>query len=255
MPRHRLSLVVLVSLVALSACDTEAPPPPAGTATYQGVDVEAEGDAALTVEADGLLVSGLGGTREGGFAVGGTPDRVDVEIDPLPIPAGARFGVEVRDGDDVVASLYNEGVGEGRVELRFDFPDLLGVTAATVRYRFQGQLVFEARVGFEAGRARGQRRETSAGTGEGDTGSTHVIRDRGRYIVVSDSDGDGGRRARACAGFLMPPPPPGAGELEAPSCADWVEVEPVLTAQVPRGVVAVRGRGVGSFWVRELAAE
>lgn len=255
MTRRLPLLAALLGLTALPACDTETPGPLPGSATYQGVDVEAEGDAALTVEADGLLVSGLGGTREGGFAVGGTPDRVDVEIDPLAIPAGARFGVEVRDGDDVVASLYNEGVGDGRVELRFDFPDLLGVTAAAVRYKFGGQVVFEARVGFEAGRTRGQRRETSAGTGDGDTGSTHVIRENGRYVVVSDSDGDGGRRANGCAGFLMTPPPPFDAELEAPICADWVEVEPILTAQVPRGTVAVRGRGVGSFWVRELASE
>ncbi|WP_143537713.1 hypothetical protein [Rubrivirga marina] len=251
MPR----LLLLLAGLVLAACDTDGPGPAPGPTTFQGVEVEAEGDATLAVEGGALVVSGLGGTREGGFVVDGTPDRVDVQIDPLAVPAGTRFGVEVRDGDDVVTALYNEGVGDGRVDLRFDFPGLLGVTAAAVRYKFGGQVVFEARLGFEAGRARGQRRETSAGTGEGDTGSTHVIRDRGRYIVVSDSDGDGGRRAGGCAGFRMTPPPPFDVELDAPICADWVEVEPILTTQVPRGTIAVRGRGVGSFRVRELASQ
>ena len=251
MPRRLLLLAAL----ALAACDTEAPDPVSGSVTFQGVEVEAEGDAALTVDGDALVVSGLGGTREGGFALDGTPDRVDVEVDPLAVPAGARFGVEVRDGADVLAALYNEGVGDGRVDLRFDFPGLLGVTAAAVRYKLQGQVVFEARLGVEAGRTRRQRRATSAGTGDGETGSTHVIRDRGRYIVVSDSDGESGRRAGGCAGFLMTPPPPLDVDVEAPICADWVEVEPILTAQVPRGAIAVRGRGVGSFRVRRLDAE
>ena len=249
MPRR----VLLLAALALAACDSESPG--TGPVSFQDVDVAAEGDATLAVRGGALVVSGLGAGREGGFVVAGQPDRVDVEIDPLAVPAGGRFGVEVRDGDDVLASLYNEGRSDGTVDLQFDFPGLLGVTVAIVRYRLNGAVVFEARVGFDATRTRGQRRPTSAGSGDGDTGSTHVVRDDGKYVVVSDSDGGGGRRASGCAGFLLTPPPPFDVEIDAPICTDWVEVEPVLVTPVPRGTVAVLGRGVGSFSVRTLDAE
>ena len=246
----RLSGLLLAALV-LAACDTDTPDPVA----FQGVDIAAEGEAILALQGGALVVSGLDGSRAGGFQIDGQPDRVDVEIDPLSIPVGGRFGVEVRDGDAVLASLYNEATAAGRFDVRFDFPDAIGATAAIVRYRLNGEVRFEGQVDLIPGRTSGQRQPTSGGSGEGDTGSTHVIRERGRYVVVSDSGEDAPRRAGGCAGFLMTPPPPFAETGQAAICADWIEIEPVLTTTVRQGTMSVLARGVGSFTVRSLEAQ
>lgn len=246
----RRSALTLLALVSLAACDSETPPD--GPVTFQGVEVAAEGDATISVRDGLLVVSGLDGARAGGFAVAGRPDRVDVEIAPLSIPVGGRFGVEVRDGSDPVVSLANRATSAGRFDVEFDVPSLLGATAAIVRYRLNGEVRFEGRLDVVPGRTRGQRRPTSAGSGEGDTGSTHVVRERGKYVVVSDSDSGGARRAGGCSGFLMTPPPPLDLSVEGPICADWVEVEPLATAPVPQGTVSVVAQGVGSFTVRQL---
>lgn len=243
----RLTALLLAALVVVG-CDSDAP----DRVTFQGVEVDVRGDASLAVDGGALVVSGLDGSRSGGFTVAGVPDRVDVEIEPLAIPTGGRFGVEIRDGDALVASLYNEATGPGAFDVMFDFPDALGATVAIVRYRFGGEVRFEGQVDLIPGRSRGQRRPTSGGSGEGEAGSTHVIRERGRYIVVSDSGDDSARRSDGCAGFLMTPPLPFE---QAVICADWVEVEPLVTAPVRQGAVAVTARGVGTFRVRSLESK
>ena len=50
----------------------------------------------------------------------------------------------------------------------------------------------------------------------------------------------------------MTPPPPFAETGQAAICADWIEIEPVLTTTVRQGTVSVLARGVGSFTVRSL---
>lgn len=241
----------LLVVLALAACDTDTPDPVA----FQGVEIAAEGEATLTLQGGALVVSGLGGSRQGGFEIDGRRDRVDVEIDPLSIPVGGRFGVEVRDGDAVLASLYNEATAAGRFDVRFDFPDALGATVAIVRYRLDGEVRFEGQVDLIPGRtSSGRRQPTSGGSGEGATGSTHVIRERGRYVVVSDSGEDAPRRAGGCPGFLMTPPPPFDERGQAAICADWIEIEPLVSTTVREGTVSVLARGVGSFTVRSLEA-
>lgn len=244
-------VALLLCALTVAACDSDTP----DDVVFQGVDLGVSGEARLAVEGGALVVSGLEGNRSGGFETKGRPDRVDVEIDPLLIPAGGRFGVEVRNGDAVVASLYNEATAPGQFDVLFDFPDALGATVAVVRYRFDGELVFEGQVDLIPGRSRGQRQPTSGGSGEGESGSTHVIRERGRYVVVSDSGNDSARRASGCTGFLMTPPPPFDESAGARICADWIEVEPLVTAPVPQGTVAVTARGVGTFRVRSLGVE
>ncbi|WP_412060221.1 hypothetical protein [Rubrivirga sp. IMCC45206] len=242
-------LAVLIPLLALAACDSDEPP--AGPVTFQGVEVEAVGDAQLAVVDGALVVSGLGGSREGGFRVAGQPARLDVETDPIAIPAGGRFGATVEASGATVAELFTEGRADGALDFQVDFGGPVDV--AVVRYRLNGAVVlaFELDV---LGRTSGERRAQSAGSGEGDTGSTHVIRENGRYVVVSDSDGDGSRRAGGCAGFRMTPPAGVLPELPGAICADWVEVEPLVATPMPVGDVAVRARGVGQFTVRQLAA-
>ena len=244
----RLALLLALALVA---CDTGADP-----LVFSGVEVEARGDAQLAVEGGALVASGLDGTRSGGFRVAGTPDRVDVALDPVAIPDGGRFGIEVEGtGDEPLAAIYNEGTGGGRFEVRASFADVLGVETVTVRYRRAGRVVFVIEaldLAPVAGRRRGR---ASAGSSDDDPESAHVIRENGRYIVVSDKEGsaDGGRRG--CSGFLLRLPAPFDVDLPDGLCTDWIEVEPNGGAAIPVGRVAVTARGVGSFRVTGLSAD
>lgn len=237
---------LLAVLVLAAGCDVFG----SDALTFDGAEVEARGDASLAVEGGRLVVSGLEGTRSGGFDLVGVPDRVDVETDPVRIPAGGRFGIEVEgtDGEDI-ASIYNEATGDGTFDVRVTFADALGITAVAVRYRLGGEVVLEIPSLPLLGGDNGRRRETSAGSGSGDSGSVHVIRSGGRYIVVSDSEGSGGAR-RGCNGFFIVPPD--LEEYAEGLCTDWIEVEPLYVGEMPRGRVAVTARGVGTFAVREL---
>lgn len=250
-------LLALALLLPLAACDTDAPG--VEPLTFQGVDVVAVGDARLSVEAGRLVVSGLEGANEGGFRVVGAlaaTERVDVEIEPLPVPAGGYFGsrVEAADGS-LVARFDAEGRGNGVSEFVVDFADR--ARTATARYRFNGTVLFTLAL-RDPFRSASARRPQSTGEGEGETGSTHVVREGGKYVVASDSNGGGSRRAGPCPGYRFTPPvgavlPDGSlidGGLVA--CVDWIEVEPEADA-MPDGEVLVTARGVGRFTVESLA--
>ena len=251
------AVLLCLSLVVLAACDTEAD----GPVSFQGVTVEARGDASLALDGGALVVSGLDGTRSGGFTVPGASERVDVEIDPLAVPAGGEFGVVVEDDEGgVLASLYTVGRGQGAIEFVFEFPSALGVGAVAVTYRRggeNGEVVLEGVLELAGGRlALGRRPSGSVGEGGGDTGSTHVIRENGRYVVVSDSDDASPARPgarRGCGAFTVTPPP-AINDDGVTVCSDWIEVEPLLSGTVPEGTVSVTARGVGAFTVRKLAA-
>lgn len=248
MRRFLLLAAVLAPALVTAGCDTDTDDP----IVFGGVEVRATGDASLAVEGGRLVVSGLEGTRSGGFVVAGTPTRVDVETEPVSIPAGGRFGTRVTsDAGLELASLYTEAQASGRHDFRFEFPDALAVQTAIVRYKQAGRTVFEAELSLGVGRSR--RAVGSGGSGDGDPNSTHVVRERGKYIVVADSDDQGSRRANGCAGFVMTPPPPFDEEFQTGICADWVEIEPVLQLDMPEGEVAVTARGVGEFVVTDLA--
>jgi len=242
----------LLFLAALAAgCDT---PPVAEGVSFQNVDLDARGDASLSVSGGALVVSSLTGSRSGGFTVDGQPGRLDVDVDPLAIPAGGRFGIEVEDASGAdVASFYVTGNAAGALDFLYDFGTSLGVAGVLIHYKIggeNGEIVFGAQIDGGNGRLRGALAETSGGTGSGTTGSTHVIRDNGKYIVVSDSNGDGARHAD-CDGFRVTPPAPYS---RASYCTDWIEIEPLITAPMPQGTVSVTARGVGSFTVRDLNA-
>lgn len=241
--------LLLLPLLLVAACDLFDDDP----IVLDGVEVEPVGDARLAVVDGALVVSGLSGSRSGGFAVAGTPDRVDVETDPIAIPEGGQFGVRVEDAGAVVASVYNEGLGDGLFDVRFSFADALNVEAVTVRYRLDGEVVLEIPDVLDLGPGYRQRFASSAGTGTGDSGSVHVIRSGGRYIVVADSDTQEAQRRR-CAGFLIVPPGVYGSDFPEGLCTDWVEVEPVGGETMPAGRVLVTARGVGSFTVRALQA-
>lgn len=247
----RLSLLLFAALV-FAACDSPSDTEPL---VFQGVTVDDRGDASLSIENGALVVSGLDGTRSGGFTVDGTPSQVDVEIDPLAIDSGDRFGVTIESASGAeVASFYNVGQGQGRVSFEFFFTDALPVVAAAVTYRLggrTGRIVGQGYLEFGAPR-QGRLAAANAGTGEGSTGSTHVVRENGRYVVVSDSNGSGARSG-GCAGFLVTPPT--VFEISTPICTDWIEVEPIGEfEEMPVGEVSVTARGVGSFTVNDLTS-
>lgn len=243
----RWSLVL--AAVVFAGCDTSTSSP----VEFQGVALGARGDASLAVEAGVLVVSGLDGARSGGFTVEGTPRQVDVEIDPLSVEAGDRFGVTVEDASGAdLASFYTVGLGDGVVRFDVAFADALPVTAARVTYRLGGRtgtVVLEGVLGLSLDR-RARRAQSSAGTGEGSTGSTHVVRENGRYVVVSDSNGQDARTA-GCLGFVVTPPV--TLEYQGTLCTDWIEVEPIGEFEMPEGEVSVTARGVGAFRVNTLA--
>lgn len=242
-------LLLLLAALGLAACDTDDPEP----LLFAGVEVEARGDAALAVEGGRLVVSGLDGTRSGGFTLPGRPDRVDVEIDPLAVPPGGRFGAFVEDDDGVeVASLFTEAGTDGRLDFRYTFADALVVPAVRIRYLLGGRVVFDGTLDLPQGRA--ARATYSGGEGDGEPGSTHVIRENGRYIVVSDSNSEPARKSGGCPYYLITPPPPFDQEFGS-ICTDWVEIEPLVSLPMPRGRVSVTARGVGQFAVRELAVD
>lgn len=241
------ALLTVLALVA-AGCDVTDDP-----LAFDGVEVEVRGDADLAVEGGLLVVSGLDGSRSGGFNLPVALDRVDVETAPIRIPAGGRFGIEVEDADGQdIASIYNEATGNGQFDVRVNFADALAVPAVAVRYRLGGQLVLEIPRLPLVGSNNGRLRETSAGSGSGDSGSVHVIRSGGRYIVVSDSESSGGAR-RGCAGFVLFPPTGYGPDYPTGICTDWIEVEPLEVSDMPDGRVAVTARGVGSFSVRDLS--
>lgn len=253
---RRLPLVLLLAAGSvLAGCDGTDPGDPL---VFSGVEVAPRGDASLAVAGGTLVASGLDGAREGGFTVGGDPQRIDVAVAPVTLPAvGARFGVLVEDAaGQALASFTNELVqnasGATVTRLRIAFPD--GTSSVRITYRLNDAVVFtipslELRPGD--GRLA---REASAGETSGKAESVHVVRGSdGRYIVVSDSEAQGARGG--CAGYVLRPPVPLPDAFpDGTLCADWVEVQPLggpVTAAVRTSVV---GRGVGSFTVRALSA-
>ena len=257
-----IATLMLVALV-LASCDTADGP---GVA-YGGVSVEPVGGAALRASGTTLVVSGIPAGAEGGFAVPGLRQRVDATIDPITVPNGGRFGtrVEAADGSEI-ASLFAVGLPEERVRFVFSFGAAAGVTAVRLEYKLAGVTVFRiSSVPVVAGRpVSAVLVEQSAGEGGGKSGSVHAVRDGGRWVVVSDSEGPGqrpaaGTAARAgggCNGFLVRPPAVNGVPIpDLPFCADWVEVAP-LTGTAPAAArTVVVARGLPGFTVRTLAVQ
>lgn len=255
MRRLPLVLMLVVASSAVAGCDGADPDDPL---VFAGVEVAPRGDASLAVVGTTLVASGLDGVREGGFTVGGNPQRIDVAVAPVTLPAvGARFGVLVEDAaGQALASFTNELVqdaaGATVTRLRIAFPD--GTSSARVTYRLNDAVVFTIpALELRAGDGR-LAREASAGETSGKAESVHVVRGSdGRYIVVSDSEAQGSRGG--CAGYVLRPPVPLPDAFpDGTLCADWVEVQPLGGPVATAARTSVVGRGVGAFTVRALSA-
>lgn len=247
-----LALPLAVLALALASCDGTSDTPPA---SFSGVPVTAVGGATLREVGGALVVSGIPAGADGGFAVSGT--RVDVEIDPVMVPAGGRFGARVEDAaGGEVASIFAEGLAGDRVRLVFSFGAASGVRLVRVAYRFGGQTLFtipELPVTPDAPFAPTVLLPQSAGEGSGGAGSVHAVRDGGRWVMASDSPGGGARGAAGgCTGFLVRPPVAAAPAL---LCTDYVEITPLTGQATPAARTAVLARGLGGFTVRTLGAQ
>ena len=258
----RFNLLSAAALVLaafpLASCDTADGP----GVVYGGVAVEPVGGAALRASGSTLVVSGIPAGADGGFAVPGLRQRIDATIDPVTVPNGGRFGtrVEAADGSEI-ASLFAVGLPGERVRFVFSFGAAAGVTAVALEYKLAGVTVFKiSSVPVVAGRpVSAVLVEQSAGEGGGQSGSVHAVRDGGRWVVVSDSEGSGQRPADGsggCNGFLVRPPAVNGVPIpDVPFCADWVEVAP-LTGTAPAAArTVVVARGLPGFTVRTLAVQ
>lgn len=242
--------------LALTACDSGGP----DTLTFDGVDIEAQGGAELSTDGGDLVVSNIQASGSDGFFIAGTPTSVDVLTAPIQLNPGQGFGISVIGTDGVELAGFrnrNRGSSSGRFTFEITYADALNIQAVRVVYLLNGSVQLEIpNLPFNAGS--GLRLATdSAGEGEGDTESAHVVRRGGKYVVVSDSEGGGAARRAGdkgpCEGFTVTPP------IEIPTvtlCADRIEVEP-LNVTFPSEVagVAVTGRSLGSFRVRSLASK
>lgn len=249
-------LILCTAVLGLAACDSDDP----DTLTFDGVEIEARGGATLATDGGDLVVSNVQASGNDGFFIPGTPASVDVLTEPISLMPGQGFGISVigTDGTELAGFRNRNRGSSGRFNFEITFADALNVRAVRVVYLLDGVVQLDI-PSLEFRGDTGLRLATdSAGEGEGDTGSAHVVRRGGKYVVVSDSEGSGeprhasGTRTGECRGFTVTPP------VDIPTltlCADWIEVEP-LDVTFPNEVagVAVTGRALGSFRVRALAS-
>ena len=256
--RSTTCLAVLVAATVLVSCDgTPAEPDPV---TFGGVALDAVGGATLQVSGSTLVVSGLPAGADGGFAVPGLRQRVDVTIDPVTLPSGGRFGARVEEADGTeISSIYAEGLDGDTVRLTFSFS--AGVDAVRILYKRGAETLFTIpRLSVEGVPfAATVRLPQSAGEGAGKSGSVHAVRRDGRWVVVSDSEGSRQRPGGAAGGcpgyFILPPAVGGVIPPDAPLCVDWVEVQPLSGQAATAARTVVFARGLDQFTVQTLGVE
>ncbi|HEX8297779.1 MAG TPA: hypothetical protein VF594_01350 [Rubricoccaceae bacterium] len=250
---------LVLSALPLASCDSGDGP----GVTFGGVEVVPVGAATLRTSGTTLVVSGLTAGTEGGFSVPGLRQRIDATIDPITVPDGGRFGtrVEAADGSEI-ASLFAVGLPNERVRFVFSFGAGAGVSAVRLAYKLDGETVYTIpNLPVVAGRmAEAVLVEQNGGEGSGKAGSVHAVRDGGRWVVVSDSEGPGQRPAAdasgGCTGFLvLPPRAGGTVPPNGPLCVDWVEVAPLTGAAPTAARTVVVARGLPGFTVRTLDVE
>ena len=250
---HVLTAALLA--LGLTSCDGSSDETPA---SFSGVPVTPVGGATLRAEGGALVVSGIAAGAEGGFSVPGPTSGVDVEIDPVRVPDGGRFGGRVEDAAGAeLASIFAEGDPDDRVRLVFSLGAASDVRLVRIVYRFGGQTLFtipELPVTANARLATALLVRQNAGDGSGETGSVHFVRDGGRWVMASDSPSGGARgtaqRGADCRGFLVRPPVAAGPDL---LCTDYVEITPLTGQAEPAARTAILARGLGGFTVRTLS--
>ena len=250
----------LLAAAALASCDGTEPPVPPAPVTFGGVAVESVGGATLTVRGTELVVSNLPAGADGGFAVDGPTQSVDVTIDPVTLPNAGRFGTRVEAaGGGEIAAMFAEGRGGNAFVLNFSFGAASGVDAVRIDFNRDGVTLFTVpNLPVTVNRGVAVQVQQSAGTGSGDAGSAHAFRRGGRWVVVSDSEGGGNRPAGVaggCDGFLVVPPLFAGVPPDGPLCVDRVEVIPLTGTPPVDERTVVFSRGLAEFTVRTLGVQ
>lgn len=220
------------------------------------------GGTDLSIENGRLVVSDVSAEGDGvGFWQ--NYSEVSLKITPLQLPTGGRFGTSVRDTDDrFIAGIESRDRGDQTHDIVFNVDDRFGIQFVTLQYLLGGQVVFEIPRVPIGGSGLKLRAEESAGTGDGNNGSTRVVRVGGRYVVGQDYSDENP--------LTTGPVSPSAEKGECPYalvtlpeivgeplnlCVDLVQVviEDDGLPQDIRGV-AVTGRNLGSFEITQVTA-
>ncbi len=260
MSRFSKLLVLLIAALPLASCDSTTADP----IVFGGVELDAVGGSTLRVSGSTLVVSGLPASGEGGFAIPGSRQQVDVAILPVALPAGGRFGARVESAAGAeIASMFATGTAPGKTRFDFSFGAAAGVTRVQILYKLGTETLFTIpELLVPAGKTAAIAATQSAGEGSGETGSVHAIRSGGRWIVVSDNEGSGNRPAANRSGsggcdvlLVRPPVVVGIPGPNGPLCVDRIEVVP-LTGQAPEsGRIVVAAQGLPGFTVRTLGVQ
>lgn len=251
----RSGLSFLLSFLVLAACDDAVPD--LDTVTFDGVTYETLGGATLEPTDDGLVVGRGDNDTDDEYGVRVTLDALDeadFQVEPVDIPGGGRWGLQLFgdvDGDRVpIATAWAEGLDDDTHEINFDFDPAVGTSTITVEYYLDGALLYRVpRVPLNPEGAAGGARSRLITVGQGDGGpeSVHVIRDGGKYIVATDYGGGEPRTVPGgCAGILLSVSLPG-GPTE-PFCTDYVQAIPDQFGSIEAVTgMEIRARAVEQF--------
>lgn len=251
--------------VALVACDTIKEQLTPDEVSFNGVTYTAIGQANFRVEEDGLVVTNIGNSGNDGARVSqaGGITEADFRVDPVDIPAGGRWGMELFDGSGAsLATVWNDDVDGQRHRIEVDFAASLGVETVTVEY-FLGSVIQLRVPGVVLNGGSGQRaRAANVGESDEEPESVHVVRDGPKIVVATDYGGDGGGNLREdgdAQNSLLGECPSGSAlvtldfldlpDLPTSVCTDYVQISPDAVEEDMPAVTTleVRARTLSEF--------
>lgn len=251
----RSTLLALLFVLMLSACDSVTEQIFPDEVTVGGVTYAAIGDAQLRPDGNGLVVSNIGASGDDGVRVS-TESRIqeaDIRTSPVDIPSGGRWGLQLfgtaNGTRTAMATVWNEAIDAERHVIEFDYAPALGVETVTLEYYLARQLVLRvpnvplASTGARSSSAR----LATAGTSGDDPTSVHVVLVNGVYIVATDYGGDA--PLQGCAGTLLALDFPDA---PAELCTDYVQAVPERVEAFPEATsLEVRARTLERFTIQD----
>jgi hypothetical protein len=186
--------VVFGCAAFLWACD--GGPEPLTEVDFRGVTYRALGEAGLRLVGGVLEVSNIGVQGGDGVRVDvedGELDSLGVEIQPLELGAGARWGItafgQVGGVRRALAAAWAEDVGGGRNNIQVSFGAGLGLDSLAFEYLLDGVLVVRSpMLPTDAGLTT---LVASAGTSDLGPNSVHAVREGGVVVIGTDYRGDG----------------------------------------------------------------
>jgi hypothetical protein len=248
--------VVFGCATLLWACDGGAEPPT--EVDFRGVTYHAIGEARLRLAGGVLEVSDIGVQGGDGVRVDvedGELDSLGVEIQPLELGTGARWGItafgQVGGVRRALAAAWAEDIGGGRNNIQVSFGAGLGLDSLAFEYLLDGVLVTRSpNLPTEAGLTT---LVTSAGTSNLGPNSVHAVREGGVVVIGTDYRSDeltGGTTAGlGCTAALIQ-----VSFQPDPVCADYVRAVPRpsgSTGVPPANSAEIEGRRIDRFIITD----